>query len=225
MEKVSETPEKEVAILYSGGLDSTHTAIHYLERGVSPHLITFDNGAVSFLEQIERQLSYLERVDPNIPIIFKIISIRHLMRKIVFDTLTEDILEFKQDMTCVGCKIAMTAEIILYAIRHGIKTISDGYRKKQDYHPEQTTEFMDGVDSFVRDNGLNYTHPVYDVENNGELIDRGIRHNIPFTSVQTYCVIFSPDTQRGQEAAIADYVAKKIPVAQKYIDDELSAKR
>lgn len=207
--------KKEVAIMFSGGLDSTCATIHYLEQGYHTHLIVFDNGAISYLEQIREKLPYLEKINADGKVKFQVISIRHLMRALVFDDLVEDILASEEDMTCVGCKIAMTTEMIAYCLKRNITLMADGYRKSQDYHPEQTKTFVEKIDDFVAEHGIQYEHPVYRAKNDEELRKTCIEANVPFTSTQTYCVIFSPDT--SSEEKVGKYTDKKLPIARSYI--------
>jgi hypothetical protein len=58
----------------------------------------------------------------------------------------------------------MTAASIIYCIKNDIKVLADGYRKLQSYHPEQTPIFVSKIDEFAASYGIDYQHPIYEIE-------------------------------------------------------------
>jgi len=211
----------DVCVLYSGGFDSTHTAIHYLEKGNNVHLLTFDNGAISYIEQICGSVDRFRSIDKEAKVTHDITSIMHLLQTVVFDSLESDILWDKKNLICVWCKLCMTAAAIIYCIQNNIKILADWYRKTQACHPEQTPIFMSNIDEFAASYGIDYQHPIYDITDDRVLRLKWYKYSIASTSIKTHCVIHSVSNYDYKEETILKYINRKIPSLREYIQKEI----
>lgn len=211
-----------VCVLYSGGFDSTHAAIHYLEKENIVSLLTFDNWAISFIEQIEGSIDRFNSVNPKSTVSHDTISIMHLLQTIVFDYLEQDILQDQKNLICVWCKLCMTAASIVYCIKNNIKVLADGYRKSQSYHPEQIPIVVSKIDEFVRSYGINYQHPIYEIEDDRLLRLKWYKYSIASTSIKTHCVIHSISNYDYKEEVLIKYIERKLPYLTEYINNEIN---
>jgi len=113
----------------------------------------------------------------------------------------------------------MLAEAILYCKRNGITEIADGFKKEQDYYPEQTPEYMERADEFARQHSISYLHPLYGTDG-PDPADFAEGGSFPVPPMQSACLFGeNPITDRQ---FIEAYVRSKLPAMRKYIEDVLS---
>lgn len=209
--------QKRIVVLFSGGADSTSVAVHYLKNGYHAHLITFDNGAQRWLSLSKYKGKSIEMQFPE-SCVYGLLDCTKLFRELAIRNLEEDVRRYG-NLVCCGCKLAMLAEAILYCKKNGIAEIADGFKKEQDYYPEQTPEYMDMADEFARRHGISYRHPLY--ETGDEVPDEPEDGEyIPVPPMQASCLFGeNPITDRQ---FIEAYVRSKLPAMRKYIEGVLS---
>ena len=212
----STAERKRIAILFSGGYDSSAVAAYYLKRGRVAHLITFDNGAQKWLELSEYKAESIEKRFPG-RCSWRLLDCTFLFHEIAIKTLESDVREFG-NLVCCGCKLAMLAEAIIYCRKNGIAELADGFRKEQDYYPEQTPDYMTRADRFAAAYGIDYLHPLWDhpgLTPQQMALDAAI----PTSAMQAYC-LFGQNPVR-EKRFIGPYVESKLPALKAYVERAL----
>ena len=212
--------QKNVAVLFSGGADSTAAAVHYLERGYFSHLITFDNGAQRGFDRAEMRGAAVAKEFPG-RCSWRLLDCKPLFHALAINNLEKDVRRYG-NLVCCGCKLAMLVEAILYCKRNDIHEIADGFRKSQDYYPEQTPEYINPADEFARRYGIAYAHPLWGPS--GSTVDVGALSGcIPSSPAQPSC-LFGENPVRNREF-IGDYVRSRFPAMRSYIESALLPER
>ena len=227
LEEIKETLSlDEIAVLFSGGGDSLLVADLL---GATPHfskvhLVTYDNGTTSDLELAAAFIEKLKDRHGEERIVHRFRNIAELFRNVALNQhLIEDISRYGNNYACVGCKLAMHADLIVYSLLNGIGNIADGYNRRQQRFPEQTEANMESVGKLAEAYGIRYRTPLLNLvktqmDRTHELGVRGLHTQ----SVQPSCLLgasFKNLEGTAKEAAnINDYIAKRtIPVCS-YID-------
>jgi len=211
---------KKIAILFSGGVDSTATAIYYLKQGYETHLLTFDNGAEKWLELAGYKADWIKKRFPKL-CSWELLDSTNLFHELAIRPLEQDVKKFGV-LVCCGCKLAMLCEAIIYCKRNGIARLADGFQRQQDYYPEQTPDYMTPADRFAFRYGIKYLHPFWE---HPELKQAQITLGgaVPPTPIQPYC-IFGCNPILDKKS-IRPYVRSKLTAMREYVDAALSPKR
>jgi 7-cyano-7-deazaguanine synthase in queuosine biosynthesis len=129
MEKI----KNEVAVMFSGGIDSLLTAVLLQKEFDKVHLITFDKGYLEFgiknnLPNIEK----LKRIYGKEKFINKIIDIKGLLKKVSIKTLLKEYKYYGIEVVwCVACRLTMNAGALIYALENNLAAFADGSNKEQ----------------------------------------------------------------------------------------------
>lgn len=201
----------KVLILFSGGTDSTAAAVYYLQKGHNTHLVTFDNGAEKNLDKSEKRANLIKQQFGE-HCSWQLLSCTLLFHEVAIKNLEQDVKEYG-NLICCGCKLSMLAEAIIYCRKNGITIIADGFKKDQDYYPEQTPEYISTADSFAKEFNISYTHPVYEADST-QIEDLNIS-GILNEPLQPECLF---GLNRVRNKNIKKYTQDKLPVVRNYIN-------
>jgi adenylyl- and sulfurtransferase ThiI len=202
----------QIAILFSGGIDSTAAAVTFLREGCAAHLLTFSNGAEQWLSLAEGKAKTIRCRFPDL-CSWRLLDCAHLFHELAISNLEDDIKRYG-NLVCCGCKLAMLAEAIIYCRQNRIDRLADGFRNDQDYYPEQTPHYMGPADEFARRFGISYLHPFYDAWDR-DLEEIAREAAVPASSVQPYCLFGRNPVQPS--GRIRKYLLSKIPRAEQYV--------
>ncbi len=212
-----------VAVLFSGGADSTAVAVHLLGEGREAHLLTFDNGAEKWLELAEYKAGFIGKRFPG-ACTWKLLDSTRLFRELAVAPMAEDIRRFGKggNLVCCGCKLAMLSEAVVYCRRSGIRELADGFQRGQGYYPEQTADYMVPADRFARSFGIRCIHPFWDRP--GPEQERvALAAAVPPAPVQPWGLFGgNPILDKGD---IRAYVESKLPAMRAYVASALGRKR
>jgi 7-cyano-7-deazaguanine synthase in queuosine biosynthesis len=215
--------KKEAVILYSGGLDSSAVACIYADQGYNRlELLTFDNGTQGHLELSKVKIPELKKKFPDTEINHQILSSKYLFKKMTLEKIEEDSKKYSSNLLCVGCKISMHSEAIIYALNNGIYLIADGFAERQSEFPEQDISFIKEMKKFQNSFGINYECPLYHtVKNKSDVKDLLLMYDMSPKSIEPDCMMGGSFTQ-GKTEEIKDYVQDKlINFARDYIIDRI----
>jgi len=129
MEKI----KNEVAVMFSGGIDSLLTAVILQEKFDKVHLITFNKGYLEFgLESNKPNIERLKKIYGNDKYINRIIDIKDIVKNISIKSILKDFRYYGGEVVCcVGCRLSMNIGALIYALKHNISSIADGSSKEQ----------------------------------------------------------------------------------------------
>lgn len=155
--------KKELVLLFSGGTDSTCTAVLMQDKYEKIHLITYDR--LGFLNTRNSQNSALElkkKFGQN-KFIHTIINIDKLFKKISYSNYFRDILQYKFFLlsTCGLCKLAMHWQTIIYSHNNNIKEVCDGSNQEMMSDPSQNKEILKEMKLLYDEFGIIYFNPIF----------------------------------------------------------------
>lgn len=208
--------QKNMAVLFSGGADSSAVAVQYLQAGRTVHLLTFYNWAERWMDRGQYKAEIIAAKFPG-RCVWNLLDSGDLFHHLAIVSLETDIRKYG-NLICCGCKIAMLCQAILYCRRHRIRDLADGFRKEQRYYPEQTRAYMKPTDSFAAEFGISYLHPLYQVTSAQE--ERLVREaGITTDPIQPSCLF--GNNRILDQTHIGPYVRSKLPLARAYVAAEL----
>lgn len=149
-----EKGKSEISILFSGGVDSTISALNFLEKGCGVHLLTFRHDLLINVKSSEIMAFRLKEAFGPDSVTHTIIGITEIFRDTVLKRLVPDILEFRGYFVCLGCKLCMHAAAIMYNRRNKVATVSDGNVLSATF--DQTREMVDLIEAFYSDYDMKY---------------------------------------------------------------------
>lgn len=185
---------KEIALQFSGGIDSLYLAHLLAEKYERVHLLTFEKGYLHFaLRAASRNVARLQELHGRDKIVFKIVDMKELFRDMAVKSYRRTSREFGNEVAwCIPCRAAMGAAATLYCLQNGIDEFTDGANSEQrpdgkrnlataDNYPE----FLELIGDFARSFGINYSSILYELnsreERRSKLIELGFE--IDFNSL------------------------------------------
>lgn len=147
--------KKISAILFSGGLDSSLAVCDMIEKGYDVHLLHYDTGALISNNLIKIRYAELKKIYEECIVDLYERNISGLFRRIALVSLEEDIKKYGVSLICVGCKLAMHVQCIIYCKNNGIKCVADGSTERQKRYGEQREVSLEFVKKFIKNMILN----------------------------------------------------------------------
>lgn len=156
---------KEIAVMYSGGIDSSYLVTRLDGLYDRVRLVTFDVpysirrrvpgvGA----EQLAKICTKSEITHEYVPMDETVQQIRGGLLQCEIDNRTVG----HAYSWCLGCKMSMHARMIIYARQHGLAQVADGNKGNDAHAAEQTPEAVALVEQMYARHGVEHTCPVYD---------------------------------------------------------------
>ena len=225
----------EVALMFSGGVDSSVAAIKLQEQFDRVHLLPFSNryGHYGFKRTV-RRVAELEERYPGKFVHFTS-SIKDLFEKVCLSSIISDYRKFNSAfMWCMGCKLAMHARSIVYCRQNGVENMSDGSASDSSEMVEQSLLSVSMIHWFYADWDVRFFVPVYSVERDDKramLKEMGFRMGIPvrdrYLGIQPSCIpgelyylpyiLFNKDPGH-EENTVAMYISEKREQLDEYIE-------
>lgn len=219
----------ETTLLFSGGVDSTLTALLLAEQFDRVHLLTYDRGVRYghlHVGNARRRARELQRRFGDGRFDFDLFPIGPLFHRFVTATLLADYKRYGTYTCCVGCKLAMHARTVLYNLRRGIRHVADGSAADQDYHAEQLGGVLGCVERLYKRYGITHANPSYNIDEGARkerlkaagLKPKGIQPRCLFGAYDFF--IYTPlhVAHHQEEDIMVAYMEDKLPLARAYID-------
>jgi len=159
-----EKKKSATTLMYSGGLDSSVTALTLAEQFEKVVLATYNRGYGHwFLDRSSIRIPEMEKhLDRKVFTVFRA-SVKELFKKVVIDSFITDFKNYKAlFIICVGCKMAMHARTVIYNLENCIPFASDGASKSTDWMPDQMPVTIEEYRNLYTDYGIVYSNPVYE---------------------------------------------------------------
>lgn len=212
--------EKHCIVMFSGGLDSSLSACFMAEANFSVDLLHFNNGVLISNNLIEIRAQELKSVYPKQINTVHNHNIQGLFRKLALTTLEEDIHKNGVSLICLGCKLAMHIQSIIFCKKNNIKTIVDGSTIKQEKYSEQRPVSLDFIKKLYKSYEIDYLNPVYKLDKKTikyELFDRGITIH----PLEDTC-LFSNTFSTAKDESIMTYLSERESICKQLIERSLS---
>jgi hypothetical protein len=163
---------RQVAVLYSGGTDSTLVACQAAEAFGTVHLLTYQRLGMFALEHSERNVAALkERYGTDRIVRPPRYTVDKLFRHVSYEHFLPDLLRFRGQLltTCGLCKLAMHLRTLAYCVENDVGTVWDGANKHMTIFPMQMAPVLDRLRQLYASAGIRYENPVFDYDD-----DQGI---------------------------------------------------
>ena len=151
----------DVAVSFSGGLDTTLGVLLLLEHFERVHLNIFCNGYCVRVHAPHERVEHLRRIFGDERIVCSTTASR--------PSLDAMLPRYGEDLRRTGsplifdlcCRLSMEVELITYCLRHGISHAADGLNCAQPVIFMLMPEYIQLADRFMAEYGIQFLHPVY----------------------------------------------------------------
>ena len=224
---------REIALMYSGGSDSTLTARRLARTHDRVHLVTYRSFGIILVRQSERHYRQLCARFGGERFVRAIIDNRWLHRALL-KGLASDYVRYCQGtapgVICLACKMAMHARTLIYCLQHGVPEAADGATRFQTDHPECMPDVLNALRQMYADYGVRFTSPIYDVPGKQHIeavlrregyasslrIGQGQRFNQPMCLVGPWSTLWHFQAPYVEERMVA-YVRDKRPLVDRAV--------
>lgn len=180
-------PPKETLVLFSGGRDSSATAIEMTRLGFQVNLFTYQAGLSELtgeqgdsapnIRHKELLIALPESINKN----RAIEGNTYLIRKLAIEKTNGAHVVYP-----IALALAVHSQAIIYCLENGIKSIAcgySGYQAVEDRYIEQREDFFELMKSFVNNYGIEYYAPVIKKSKN-DVIDILERNGVSSNSLE-----------------------------------------
>lgn len=151
---------KEIALMFSGGLDTTTAAATLAKVYRRIHLLTFCNGICIRVNASKVHAGELKEKFGSDKFIHRIIYIADLFAQIR-KGLKKYLKKYKSPLIFdLCCRLSMEVTTIIYCLENNILYASDGNNPAQDTIFLQQPKYLCRVEAFFKEHGIECIHPV-----------------------------------------------------------------
>lgn len=224
-----------IALMFSGGIDSTALAITLSDHYDHVHLVTYKNGYGHYYHgRTEARVKELNEKLGN-KFSHAVISTKDYFDQILVNSVLEDYKSFRSGFIWfMGCKMAMHMRSAIYCLENGIRFMTDGSNVDTEEMVEQMLISLTLIHHFYEDLTVEFGTPVYNVRRaaSKELI-RSLDLNMGYEVMDRHLCI-QPTCLAGElyympyllfnkrvkhdEGEVARFIEKKSEICNKIID-------
>jgi predicted subunit of tRNA(5-methylaminomethyl-2-thiouridylate) methyltransferase len=212
-----------VALLFSGGRDSSLACAMLAKKGYKIHLLTFNNGTIINLDLAEQRFNELEKRFSGTIIAREVIPSYGLFKEIALIPIEKDFKKYETNLLCMGCKLAMHVLSLIYCLENKIQIIADGYTEYQRTWIEQMPEAIHAVRKFHEEYKVKYVNPVYDQNSKEQVKKKLFSLGLSTKSLEGSCLFGGTFSIPPPEKVVA-YIEEKLPLCRNYIKTHFNEK-
>lgn len=188
--------KNEVAVMFSGGIDSLLASVLLQQKFDKVHLITFDKGYLEFgVKNNQPNVERLKATYGADRITHEIVDLKDVVKRIAVKKIFKDRKKYNMETRwCVGCRMGMNTGGLLYALEHDLIGYADGSNREQvpsDANLTGTAENFPSIvnrhKNFAMDYAVHFITPTYEYgsreERRAKLKELGF--DIDFLSLDT----------------------------------------
>ena len=229
---------REIALMFSGGVDSTATAVQLAQSYDKVHLLTYANGYGHYgFNRTARRVRELNRKLDN-RFVFQLISTHEHFNRMLVDSVSKDYGAYGSAFVwCMGCKLTMHLRSALYCLENGLVFMSDGSNSDTSEMVEQSLLSLSLIRFFYEDHGIEFGAPVYEVsrEESPRLIEEmGLRLGVQImdrqVAIQPTCIagelyympyLLLNKRVKHEEARVGEFIRTKTRLAGELLQQQL----
>ena len=212
--------EKTSGILFSGGLDSSLAVCKTIEKGYKAYLLHYDTGALVSNNLVNIRYNELKKVYGDCIVGLYECGISGIFRRIALVSLEDDIKKYNASLICVGCKLAMHIQSIIFCKNNKIGYMADGSTERQKRYGEQREVALNFIKELYNAYDISYENPVYNLDKKEikyGLFDRGMT----IQPLEDTC-LFSNTFSIAEDTMIEQYLQSKRTLCEQLIERGLS---
>lgn len=163
--------KNEVAVMFSGGIDSLLAAVLLAEEYEKVHLVTFDKGYLEF--GVKNNLPNVELLKGKLGadrITHQVVDIKDLHKAISVRFFFKERKKYNSEIRwCVGCRLSMGIAAMIFALENSLVGYADGSNREQipsDSNLTGTAEnypsIVNAGKTFAQTYGVHFLTPTYD---------------------------------------------------------------
>jgi 7-cyano-7-deazaguanine synthase in queuosine biosynthesis len=161
--------QEQVAVMFSGGTDSTLAAAIAAETFKKVHLVSFHVSQMSNWERQRKGAQVLiDRYGAN-KVVHRMIDNDALFRELHLGHYFRDLKKyglFLACLVCPACAVGMTTRVLVYCRQYGCRYVWDGVQSEgssEHIYPILRRNIYVRITEFCRDYGVIHESPVYDI--------------------------------------------------------------
>nr|BDT30127.1 7-cyano-7-deazaguanine synthase [Bacteriovorax sp. HI3] len=157
---------KAVAILFSGGTDSTLTAAMLQENFEKVHLVTYDRFGFHATDNTAIQTQALKEKYGEERFVHTFLNVDKLFQHVSYENYFENIKKHGlfNLSTCGLCKLSMHVRTIKYCIDNEVYFVADGANQAMTMEPAQMKPVIDEMKRMYAHFGITYFNPVFEMD-------------------------------------------------------------
>lgn len=204
------------AVLFSGGRDSTLSALSLRREGNYLHLLSCESGLGYASDLRDFRLSELERLWGHESFTPRTIRTHGLVRQICFVNLVQDIRADGCQLILLGEFLAMIASALAYCKRHGLSRLAYGVTRYQSHFPEQQPATVNMIRELCEDYGIHLLTPVAEIGSELEVRLALLEAGLSSKSLEGSTLLADIDDEPAMQAVLA-YIRRKLPHLHAYL--------
>ena len=164
----------EQLVMFTGGRDSTLTAVNLMLKKIPVHLFTASSGCGLYREPLEIRVEELRKRFGNLVVVHHVENISGTFRQLAITTIEHDILKYKKNLVLLGEKLAIHVHAIDYCHRNGISICNDGITNYQSEFPEQRDCAKQWMQEFMLKYKILQQSPVYELATSENIVKNNL---------------------------------------------------
>ena len=206
-----------VAILFSGGRDSTLAAAYYAEHRCRVHLLTFENFCQHATDITATRVTELRHRWPQQIDGWSQLSANKLLRDIALIELVTDIDRYHCNLVCLGTAFAMTTSAVDYCAARSIPVLATGYSGYQAHFPEQSPSAIEFWQKFAERHGISFQCPMTKLRNEQQARDLLESFGLSSKALEANGLWDWTYAEDVEPTVIQEYLSSKRHIADQYL--------
>jgi predicted subunit of tRNA(5-methylaminomethyl-2-thiouridylate) methyltransferase len=155
----------KVAILFSGGTDSTLTASIEQKKYDEIYLLSYWRNGISCIDNSKGHAEKLQQKYSDKKFEHHILDVDDLFKELSYENFLHNIKKHRFFLlsTCGFCKLAMHVRTLQFCLEHNIKYVCDGANRNMYIYPFQRSENVELLRDMYREFDITYYNPVFDL--------------------------------------------------------------
>jgi predicted subunit of tRNA(5-methylaminomethyl-2-thiouridylate) methyltransferase len=207
-----------VAIMFSGGRDSSLAAVTYCLRGRTVQLLRFSTGfgipsSLPDIREAELRSRFEKQLLPSV-----LMPVHGLVRAISVASIEQDFRRFNgKNLVLLGEKLAIHAASLTFCLANNIGTLADGTSGYQAEMPEQRSVAITFFQDLSTRYGIRYETPIAEIDSEMDVKYALLEAGMSTKSLEGLSM-FADSFTRADDQTILAYLRSKEHTACSYIE-------
>lgn len=207
----------KVAVLFTGGRDSSLVASLEALQGKEVHLLTCDSGIGIGSELSEIRVEQLMRRFPGQITGRTVLPTYGLFRSIAIEHLEADFKRWGINLVLLGDKLAIHTAATVYCLQNNISRLVDGCVGYQEDLAEQKEVAIDLLKEFEKQYKIEYDSPIYNYGSKDDVKYTLLTLGLSSKSLEGVS-IFGDAFSEPSDQQVTEYIIDKLPICHRHID-------